>query len=307
MLGLGNDEEAGPMEWRDEGILLRVRRHGESSAIIEALTANHGRHAGMVRGGATRKWAAVLQPGAQLSLNWRARLETHLGTYTVDLDKGRAADILSDRNALAALNAISAMIGKLLPEREPAPEIYVATTALADSLGNDPRWPELYAHWEVALLASLGYGLDLNNCAATGVTGDLHFVSPKTGRAVCREAGAPYADKLFGLPQFLLGRGRATSGSLRAALRLTSYFFEKWVCPAMDIEELPNARNRLVGMLEHFNLHRCRLSRRKIRTRMAGGTTASIVRPTKTPRISETNHGTRPHGAGTRSRVPVIG
>lgn len=242
------------MDWRDEGILLSVRRHGETSAIIGALTAEHGRHAGLVRGGATRSRAALLQPGAQLSLEWRGRLETHLGAYNVDLVRARSGQILPDRLALAGLNAVSAMLTTLLPEREAVPELYAATLGLADAFGIDPRWPVLYAKWELALLATLGFGLSLDACAATGTHGELHYVSPRTGSAVCRRAAAPYADRLLPLPQFLIGRGAATAGDVRQALRLTGYFLKVWVLPALELPVLPAARQRLVDLLDAYDM-----------------------------------------------------
>lgn len=242
------------MEWRDQGILLSVRRHGESSAIIEVLTATQGRHAGLVRGGAGRTQGPVLQPGAQLSLEWNARLADHLGTFRVDLIRGRAAAIMADRGALAALNAVSALLVRLLPEREPNPEVYAATLALVDALGRiDPAWPVLYAAWELALLEALGFGLDLGSCAATGVEADLAYVSPRSGRAVSRAAGAPYAERLLPLPGFLLGgAGGASPGMADVcdALRLTGFFFETRVRPAFALDALPGARVRLVRLLE---------------------------------------------------------
>lgn len=251
------------MEWRDEGILLWVRRHGESSVIIEVLTSRLGRHAGLVRGGAGKAQGPVLQPGAQLSLEWNARLADHLGTFRVDLIRARAAAIMADRDALAALNAVSALLVRLLPEREPNPAVYAATLSLVDALGTaDRRWPVHYAAWELTLLDALGFGLDLGSCAATGARDDLVYVSPRSGRAVCRAAGAPFAGRMLPLPQFLIAgantdmaESRATDVSeIREALRLTGYFLENWVCPAYELAELPGARIRLMRLLESFEM-----------------------------------------------------
>ncbi len=237
------------MEWRDEGILLRVRRHGESSAIIEAMTTDHGRHCGLVRGGASGKLAAVLQPGAQLSMHWTARLAEHLGTFNVDLIKSRSARIMEDRNALAALNALSALLIEFVPEREPNENMYHATHDLVEALdGGNPYWPILYAHWELSLLDALGFGLDLTSCASTGTREDLTYVSPRSGRAVCRSAGGPFADRMLPLPGFLIRPMRPGMGDVREALRTTGYFLEKWVCPQFDVRKLPQARERLVKL-----------------------------------------------------------
>ena len=177
------------MEWRDHGILLSTRRHGETSAIIEVFTEAHGRHAGVVRGGTSRKIAPILQPGAQLDLLWRARLEDHIGSYQVEPLRSRAAAALSGRLALAGLNAVTALLSFCLPEREPHAALYARSEQLLDLLGQDEIWPLAYLKWELALLDDMGFGLDLGQCAATGTTEDLIYVSPKSGRAVSR-AGA---------------------------------------------------------------------------------------------------------------------
>lgn len=243
------------MEWRDEGLLLSVRRHGETSAIIEVLTAEHGRHAGLVHGGGGQKLGAVLQPGAQLALHWRARLEDHLGTYKVEPVRARAGIIMADRGRLAGLNATAAMILATLPEREADPDFYARTVALADALADaDSPWPADYATWEIALLGALGFGLDLTRCAATGLRSELAYVSPRTGRAVSREAGAAYADKLLGLPGFLIRQGQPSMGAVREALRLTGHFLDAWILPAFDRPALPAARQRLVDLLETLDM-----------------------------------------------------
>ncbi len=243
------------MEWRDEGILLWVRRHGEANVIVEALTAAHGRHAGLVRGGASKSTASILQPGAQLALEWKARLPEHLGNYKVELLRSRAASIMSSREALAALNVISAMTVQFLPEREPNSEIYEMTVELVDDLGSaHPHWPVRYALWELQLLEGLGFGLDLTSCASTGRTEDLVYVSPRSGRAVCRAAGAPFADRMLPLPSFLTGTPQPGIGDVREALRMTGYFFENWVCPSFEVEKMPDARARLLRLMQEMEL-----------------------------------------------------
>lgn len=231
------------IEWRDEGVLLTVRRHGESSAIIDAFTPGHGRHAGLVRGGASRKMAPVLQPGAHLSLEWRARLEEHLGAYKVEPVRSRAGAILGDGDALAAMGAVSALLTAYLAEREAHPQLYAATISLLDNLGSDDGWPEAYVAWEIALLSELGYPLDLSRCASTGEADDLIWVSPRTGRAVSRAAGAPYADRLLPLPAFLTGAASNSDG-VADGLRMTGHFLKHWVAPAFGGHSPPQARER---------------------------------------------------------------
>lgn len=238
------------MEWRDTGILLSVRNHGETSVIAEVFTAKHGRHAGVVRGGISRKLKPVLQPGAQLSLTWTARLESHLGSFKVELERSRAADIMASRLGLEAANTICALISMSLPEREAMPHLYAATVAIFDRLGDGPDWISDYVRWETALLSELGFGLDLNACAATGVTQDLVYVSPRSGRAVSASAGAPYAEKLLKLPGFLRLRGaNGSPAEVAQGIAMTGYFLANRVARALGRETLPGARGRLEDLL----------------------------------------------------------
>ncbi len=237
------------MEWRDEGVLLAVRGHGESAAIIEVFTETHGRHAGVVRGGTSRRIAPVLQPGAQLALAWRARLDEHIGAFTVEPLKSRAGAILSDRLALAGLNAVAALLSFALPEREPHPALYAASIAMFDALGATPDWPLAYLRWEMLLLEETGFGLDLTSCAVNGSRDDLAYVSPKSGRAVSRAGAGDWAARLLPLPPALLGQGPATVAEVAAGLRLTGHFLEHRLAPALGQRPLPPARARLMALL----------------------------------------------------------
>ncbi|MFV1440159.1 MULTISPECIES: DNA repair protein RecO [unclassified Phaeobacter] len=237
------------MEWRDEGILLTMRRHGESAAIVDAFTVEHGRHYGIVRGGAGRRMAPVLQPGAQLGLTWRARLEDHLGSYQAELIRSRAATAMSSRLALAGLNAVTALLAFCLPEREPHPDLYLRSAQLLDLLGRDDIWPLAYLRWEVALLEEMGFGLDLDHCAVTGSRHELIYVSPKSGRAVSRAGAGEWADRMLHLPDVLLGRGGAETQDIVAALSTTGFFLEHRLAPSLGNIPLPEARGRFLDVL----------------------------------------------------------
>ena len=238
------------MDWRDEGILLIARRHGESAAIVEVFTALHGRHAGVVRGGGSRRMAPVLQPGTRLAVEWSARLETHIGTFRVDPVAATAAAVMADPAALAALTALTGLVAATLPERDAHPDLYARTRALVDALAAEPDWPARDAAWELALLAELGFGLDLAASALTGSTQDLAWVSPRTGRAVSRTAGAPWADRLLALPAFLrLDGAPAAAGDIAAALALTGHFLDARVAPGLPRGTLPPARARAVAAI----------------------------------------------------------
>ena len=237
------------MDWRDQGILLAVRRHGETSAIIEVFTQEHGRHAGVVRGGTSRKIAPILQPGAQLDVSWRARLEDHIGSFTVEPLRSRAAAALSGRMALAGLNAVTALLSFCLPEREPHPNLYRQSERLLDLLGQDEIWPLAYLRWELGLLEELGFGLDLSACAVTGATEDLAYVSPRTGRAVSSAAAGDWADRLLPLPPCLRGQGPAPDAEIAEALRTTGFFMENRLAPSLGNRPLPEARGRFVDLV----------------------------------------------------------
>ena len=236
------------MEWSDEAIVLSVRPYGETSAILEALTRGHGRHMGIVRGGASRSRKPTLQPGNTLLAHWRARLSEHLGNFSIEPVRSRAGDMLDSGDALAGLNAFASVAGAALPEREPHENVYHAAEILLDAIAADDfaHWAPLYVRWEVGLLEALGFGLDLSRCAATGGVDDLIYVSPKSGRAVSAGAGAAWREKLFVLPPFLLGSQNATPtrADIAAGLRLTEYFLLDRVL-APHSRDMPPARLRL--------------------------------------------------------------
>jgi DNA repair protein RecO (recombination protein O) len=238
------------MEWRAEGILISVRRHGENNAIIEVLTEEYGRHAGVVRGGASRKQAPILQPGAQVDVSWRARLEDHLGTFSVEPIRSRAAQVMDDRLAMAGLNALCGLLGFALAERDPHPELYHRTLDLFDRLGTDQFWPLTYLEWELALLEDMGFGLDLSSCAVTGSTQELIYVSPRTGRAVSREGAGEWASRLLPLPDMLRGVGDGSFTGLNDALLTTGHFLTNWMAAELGNNPLPASRDRLVSAMK---------------------------------------------------------
>ena len=235
------------MEWRAEGTLLALRRHGESAAIIEVLTEAHGRHLGVVPGGAGRRLAPVLQPGAALDLAWRGRLEGQLGQFRVEPIRNRAAPLLQNRAALAALASTCALLSFALPERAPYPDLARASAALLDLLAEGPGWPAAYLRWELGLLQATGYGLDLSACAVTGAREGLAYVSPRTGRAVTAAAAGDWADRLLPLPACLIGKAPAEGPGLAQALALTGHFLERHLAAAD--RPLPPARMRLAAVL----------------------------------------------------------
>ena len=201
------------MEWTDEGIVLGVRRHGESSAIVELLTRSHGRHLGLVRGGAGRRMRPLLQPGNSVTTVWRARLDEHLGYYVIEGTRLRAATVLASSHATYGVTHL-ASLARLLPERDPHEDIFEMLERTLDDFDDIGEAAIQLIKFELAMLTELGFGLDLENCAATGETLDLIYVSPKSGGAVSRSAGEPYRDRLLRLPAFLReGEGRSNGWS----------------------------------------------------------------------------------------------
>lgn len=237
------------MEWRDEGIILGTRRHGETSAILEVMTRLHGRHLGLVRGGRSRKQQPLLQAGNRVDLIWRARLDEHLGTFQAEAIELNAARLFDSATAVYGLQALAAHL-RLLPERDPHGALYETLGLVIDHLDDPLGAGELVVRFEMLLLDELGFGLDLSQCAATGVRSDLAYVSPKSGKAVSRGAGEPWKDKLLALPAFLLrGSGlRADSLSIEDAFRMTGFFFQRHVYEPRGLGE-PEARASFLAAL----------------------------------------------------------
>jgi DNA repair protein RecO (recombination protein O) len=237
------------MQWDDEAIVLAARPHGETSLIVTLLTRTLGRRAGLVRGARRARGRGVYEIGTRVEAHWNARLAEHLGMLRLELVRGCAAELMDDPARLACLAAASAMAEATLPEGEAAPGCYAGLLGLTETLVADRRWAEAYVAWELALLAELGFGLDLTSCAATGATTGLGFVSPKSNQAVSHDAGVPYRDRLLVLPRFLLDPA-VEPGPVDIAdgLRLTGFFLERNVFAPFD-RQMPAARSRFVDRM----------------------------------------------------------
>lgn len=237
------------MEFTDQAIVLGARAHGEGHAIAELFTAENGRWAGLVYGGAGKKMQPVLQAGNGVSATWRARTADQLGHFSLELTEARAAGVLHDPLALLGLSAACATAATCLHEREAHPALYNAMTILLSAFEAPEVWPAVMAKWELGLLAECGFGLTLDRCAATGVRENLVYVSPKSGAAVCAQAGEPYKDRLLALPAFLTDpSAEATREDVANALKLTGYFIDTRLLHLAD-RELPPARRRLAEKL----------------------------------------------------------
>ena len=243
------------MEWSDEALVLGVQKYGENDTILDVLTLEHGRCRGYVKGGYGRRLRGVLQSGNGVLVTWRARLSTNLGSFTVESAKARAVHIYSDAIRLAAMNSVSALLIRLLPEREEVETIYYACQALLDLLcdegASDLHCAMATIKFEAGLLQTLGFGMDLDSCAASGTTENLSFVSPKTGRAVCAVEAEPYVDKLLPLPAFLLPSfspaiSEVNRQDIIDGFNLTGYFLRRHLLHPLNVD-LSDERERLVS------------------------------------------------------------
>jgi DNA repair protein RecO (recombination protein O) len=226
------------MQWQDEAIIIGVKRHGENSVIAELMTRKRGRHMGLVRSGRSRAMQPVLQPGNRVEAVWRARLDEHLGEFKLEPVRLRAARLMETATAVYGVQAMGALL-RLLPERDPHPHLFEALDIILDALDDPSEAGELFVRFELAVLNDLGFGLDLSECAATGARQDLVYVSPKSGRAVSRAAGAPYAQRMLALPPFL-GEGASAAAdrdSMLAAFRLTGFFLHRHVYEPRGLTE----------------------------------------------------------------------
>jgi len=234
------------MEWRDEGVVIGVRKHGESSAIVEVMTRQHGRHLGLARGARSKTSAPVLQPGNSVAVVWRARLDAHMGAWTLEPVRLRSGAIMGSAMALHGVSLMGAL-ARLLPERDPHPALHETIELVAEHLHEPDMAPALMARLEMAILSELGFGLDLSTCAATGLNEELVYVSPKSGRAVSRAAGEPWKDKLLTLPGFLAGRAEpADAEAVAAGFRLTGFFLERDIFAPRGLP-MPDARRAFVS------------------------------------------------------------
>jgi len=237
------------MQWTDEAIVLGVKRHGETSGILELLTRAHGRHLGLVRGGFSARLKPILQPGNSVSATWRARLDEHLGTYTVEPLALRAAGFFAAPHAVYGVTHLAALM-RLLPERDPHENLYEALAASLDRLDDASIAAPMVVRFELQLLTELGFGLDLTQCAATGAREELDFVSPKSGRAVSRAAGSPYADRMLRLPAFLREPQAEPRGrDLADGFALTGFFLSRHVLEPRELT-LADERAHFIAALE---------------------------------------------------------
>ena len=237
------------MEWRDDGLIIGARKHGETSLVLEVMTRKHGRHLGLVRGGRSKRMQPLLQPGNSAELTWRARLEEHLGTYDVEATVLRAGTLMAGAAALHGFGLIASLL-RLLAEREPHELLFELASDLIDQLDEAETAPAQFVRFELAVLADCGFGIDLERCAATGSREDLAWVSPRSGRAVSRQAGEPYRDRLLPLPGFLLNErvNHIAKDDIRDGFALAEYFLNRDLFAPRGLD-LPEAHHAYMDLM----------------------------------------------------------
>lgn len=238
--------------FRADAIVCAARGHGEHGVIVRLLTRDAGLVGGYVRGGRSRAMRPVLIPGNLVVAELRARTTAQLAGATVDLLTSRAP-LLAEPLAASAVEWLTTLTAACLPEDQPFPMLYDALAATLEAVAVSPGargWAAALARYELLLLSELGFGLDLDQCAATGARDDLTHVSPKSGGAVCAGAAHGYEARLFPLPPFLRGQGSAADLAERlAALAITGHFVERALFEGKR-GALLDGRRRLIDRLQ---------------------------------------------------------
>lgn len=238
------------MHWTDTAIILSAQKFSENSSIVTAFCSEHGISKGLVKGIQGKKNRGIFHPGNYVNISWRGRLAEHLGMFTAELNQSIAALILTDKQRLAALSTICALLEETLPEKEPHPDIFEQTLHVIQSIKEDLNWLPNYILLELNLLSELGFGLDLTACAATGSTKNLIYVSPKSGCAVSEQAGLPYKNKLLTLPNFIKNNHfeQINGAEIKNGLELSAYFLNKYIFEPHN-KIMPPSRARLVELV----------------------------------------------------------
>ena len=241
-------------DWQDEGIILSNKPYAELHSVTTILTKSHGRHAGLVQAGQSNKKRSILQPGSLVDAQWRARLDEQLGIFKLELAKNYSALMIDTPLRLSALSSMCSLLETSLPEREPQPALWQATTALLQIVSlskEDNEWLNFFVKWELGLLQELGFALKLETCGVTGSSEELAYVSPKSGSAISKPAAGIYADRLLVLPMCLGGHVKIDN-ELAAGIKITGHFLQKNIYNPID-KQLPSARQRLANMVESSN------------------------------------------------------
>lgn len=233
------------MNFKDRGIILSKSPLKEKSSIVTIFTENHGIYSGVLKQ-YNKKSGDNLAEGNLVDFFWSARLHEHIGSAKAELVKSYNAYLMTNKTKLYAFNSIVSILKASFCEREPHNKLFPRLIQFMDKLKEKFSFEE-YIKFELEILKESGYQLQLNSCAATGSNEDLIYVSPKSGQAVSRNAGIPYADKLLILPQFLINNSNTDISSINESFKLTSYFFERYIF--ID-KPNPQARSNFIELMQ---------------------------------------------------------
>jgi DNA repair protein RecO (recombination protein O) len=232
--------------WETDAIVLNAIKYGENDAILEVFSYDYGRVSAYVYGGAGKRKRAFLQPGQILHLGFIAKGENNLGYFDRLETKYSIENVFDNVAGINAIGSVCALLKEALPNAQIYKSLFNATEILIQLICNEDDWAAAYVRWEVGLLADCGFGMDLDECALSGGHENLAWVSPKTGRAACYEAGLPYKDKLLVLPPFLVSsENEIKSGDIADGFALTGWFIERDLL-GQAMKNIPDARSRLI-------------------------------------------------------------
>lgn len=238
------------MQFVDEGYIVNLRKYGENSVIVTIVSKKHGLIKGFVRGGLSKRNLGLYQVGNLISVDCYARIEENMLSFKTELLSSTAVNFMSSPNKLAALAALCSLCVSCLPEHEDLERFYYYIDSFFQLI-TEPNWLVHYAFFEFYLLEYLGIGLDLSECADTGSTENLEYVSPRSGKAVCAESGAPYRDKLFFYPHFIVDKNYTPNRSKVAdLLKMTGFFLNKNFFQIHNLKFPPNR----ASLLENLDL-----------------------------------------------------
>ncbi len=236
----------------DIGIILSVKKYSESSLILKILSKDHGIYSGFIKGAvANKKNVPIYQIANLVEFSWKSKTIDNLGIFKLELSKSYLAKIIFNNLKLNCVRAIFTIINENILEREPHPELFQDLSYFLDNIDeSDDNFLASYIKLELGILQTLGYGIDLSSCALTGVKEGLYFVSPKSGRAACKEAGLKYQDKLLRLPEFLIKKVEVVSKEdLFLGLNLTNFFLTKHLM--IENKDFFNFRSKLLHLANH--------------------------------------------------------
>ena len=242
------------MQFSGEGYIIKLRNQGEKSLIATLVCPEHGKIVGFINGAHSKRGLGVYQLGNYISFNAYARVaENMLSLKGVELVEAHTADFMLNTDKIEALSSLCRLLDVCVAENDNLGRFYKEVKDFFKHI-NDDNWLVYYSYFEYYLLDFLGVGLDISECAVTGKTEGLSYVSPKTGRAVCEEIGAPYKDKLYAYPQYIVDKNyRPKRAEVANLLAMTGGFLTKNFLAGHNLQ-LPEKRANLLNIVKKYQI-----------------------------------------------------